>query len=152
MNRAFLVSLAMAVSFPALAACAPVPTVAPGSEVGKYSVLVDALRAAGATVEPVRDIRQPFLSVPGKVISVNGVEIQVFEYEDEAAMRSEAATIAADGSSVGTTMITWVDPPHFFAKGSLIVLYVGTGSELVQLLVDILGEPIAVGVAPAPGY
>lgn len=147
MSRAFLAALAVAFSTLLISACAAVPTVAP-SEPGAYGVLIDALRAAGADVEPVREIRQPFLSVPGKVISVNGVEIQVFEYEDEAAMRAEAATIAADGSSVGTTMITWAEPPHFFAKGGLIVLYVGAGSELVQLLVDILGEPIAVGVGP----
>ncbi len=152
MNRAILLVLAVTILSLGISGCAPVPTVAPGSDMGSLSVLVDALRAAGATVEPVREIRQPFLSVPGKVISVNGIEIQVFEYEDEATMKAEAATIAADGSSVGTTMITWVDPPHFFAKGSLIVLYVGAGSELVQLLVDVLGEPIAVGVAPAPGY
>ena len=150
MNRAFLVRLAVAVSLLALGACAPVPTVEPGSGMDGLSVLVDALRAAGLDVEEVREIRQPFLSVPGKVISVNGVEIQVFEYQDEAAMQAEAATIAADGSSVGTTMITWAEPPTFFAKGSLIVLYVGAGSELVQLLVDILGEPIAVGVGPMP--
>jgi len=150
MNRAILLVLAAAILSSGISACAPVPTVEPGSGLDGFSVLVDALRAAGLDVEEVREIRQPFLSVPGKVISVNGVEIQVFEYEDEAAMRAEAATIAADGSSVGTTMITWAEPPTFFAKGSLIVLYVGAGSELVQLLVDILGEPIAVGVGPMP--
>lgn len=148
MKRVIVLALAVGIFSTAMGGCAPVATVAPGSGMGGYGILVDALRAAGADVEPVREIRQPFLSVPGKVISVNGVEIQVFEYEDEAAMRAEAATIAADGSSVGTTMITWAEPPHFFAKGSLIVLYVGAGSELVQLLVDILGEPIAVGVGP----
>lgn len=152
MNRVIVLALALALLSSGISACSPVPTVAPGSGMDSLSVLVDALRAAGADVEEVREIRQPFLSVAGKVISVNGVEIQVFEYEDEAAMRAEAATIAADGSSVGTTMITWAEPPHFFAKGSLIVLYVGSGSELVRLLVDILGEPIAVGVAPLPGY
>jgi len=150
MNRAILPVLTAAILSSGISACAPVPTVEPGSGMDSFSVLVDALRAAGLDVEEVREIRQPFLSVPGRVISVNGVEIQVFEYEDEAAMRAEAATIAADGSSVGTTMITWAEPPHFFAKGGLIVLYVGAGSELLQLLVDILGEPIAVGVGPVP--
>ncbi|MGH2626996.1 MAG: hypothetical protein ACRDHY_10140 [Anaerolineales bacterium] len=149
MKRAF--PAVLAVAFSALvSACAAIPTVAPASEPGALGVLLDALRAAGATVEPVREIRQPFLSVPGKVLTVNGVEIQVFEYENEAAMRAEAETISADASSVGTTIVTWVDAPHFFASGKLIVIYVGTESWLVKLLGAILGQPIAVGVGTRP--
>lgn len=150
MNRGLLAVLIVTISTLLMSACAPVATVAPGSEPGALGVLIDALRAAGATVEPVHEIRQPFLSVPGKVLTVNGVEIQVYEYTDEAAMRAEAETISSDGSTVGTTVVTWVDAPHFFATGRLIVVYVGTESWLLELLGKILGQPIAVGVGTRP--
>ncbi|MGH2607149.1 MAG: hypothetical protein ACRDG5_11225, partial [Anaerolineales bacterium] len=66
MNRLIVPALALALLASGISACSPVPTVAPGGMDG-LSVLVDALRAAGADVEEVREIRQPFLSVPGKV-------------------------------------------------------------------------------------
>lgn len=144
MKRVLVPALGLAL----VAACAA----APSGEVGGHADLVGALRAAGATVETVREIEQAFFSVTGQVISVNGVEVQVFEYADEASREAEAATISADGSSVGTTMITWVEPPHFYAEGQLIVLYVGSDTGTLQLLGSVLGDPIAEGMAPAPGY
>lgn len=152
MNRVFGPALALVTA--GAAACAPTPTVSHGNEIGGYVDLVDALRAAGATVEPVREIEQSFFSVPGQVITVSGGEVQVFEYADEATREVEAAMISADGSSIGTTMITWVEPPHFYAMGRAIALYVGSDAEILQMLESVLGEPIAEGVAPAPapGY
>jgi hypothetical protein len=29
-------------------------------------------------------------------------------------MEADATQVAPDGSSIGTTMVTWVEPPHFF--------------------------------------
>ena len=123
-----------------------------GAGVIGYNELVDTLRAEGATVEPVRQIDQAFFSAPGQVISINGVEVQVFEYTDDLARQAEEAGISADGSSVGTSMITWVEPPHFYSQGRLIVLYVGTESATLTLLERVLGAPIAEGVSALPGY
>lgn len=123
-----------------------------GAGVTGYDELIESLRSEGAAVEPVRQIDQVFFTATGQVIAVNGVEVQVFEYIDEQARQAEAATISADGSSVGTSMITWVEPPHFFTQGRLIVLYVGTESATLALLSGALGAPIAEGVSAQPGY
>jgi hypothetical protein len=47
-------------------------------------------------------------------------------------------------------MITGVDVPHFYNDDVLIVLYVGIDVAVEALLADALGDPIAVGLAPAP--
>jgi hypothetical protein len=118
--------------------------VIPG-EVDDYASLVNALSAAGLTIEPGDQITQDFFSVPGQVIRVNGEDVQVFEYADEAAAGQEAATISPDGGSVGTTMVTWVATPHFYQSGRLIVLYLGDNAEILGALEAALGTQIAGG-------
>lgn len=84
-----------------------------GNEVGGYVELVDALRAASATVEPAGEVEQVFFSAKGQKIQINGIEVQVFEYSDEAARKAESDQISPDGTNIGTSMITWVDQPNF---------------------------------------
>lgn len=114
-----------------------------GGLVNDYVSLVDALRAQGATVEPSGDVSQPFFTVEGQVIQVNSQDVQVFEYADEAAAGAEAELVAPDGSSVGTSMVTWVDSPHFYHAGRLIVLYVGDDAATIDLLETVLGPQSA---------
>ena len=124
------------------------PVVSHGGPVTDYVSLIDNLRAGGATVEPSGDTSQPFFSVDGQVITVDGADVQVFEYEDAAAADVEAEQISPDGSSVGTTMITWVAPPHFYKKVRLIVLYVGEDPGVTVALENVVG-PALVERGPA---
>ena len=120
----------------------PSVVVSHGNEIGGYVDFVDALRAAGATVEPVGEVEQAFFSVKGQKILVNGAEVQVFEYADESARKSDSDLISTDGTNIGTSMITWVDQPNFWAKGRIIALYIGKDPALMDLLSGVLGEPI----------
>lgn len=113
-----------------------------GNEVGGYVELVDALRAAGGTVEPADEVKQAFFSVKGQKIQVNGAEVQVFEYSDEASRKAESDLISPDGTNIGTSMITWVDQPNFWAKGRIIALYLGKDPAILSLLNSALGEPV----------
>lgn len=63
---------------------------------------------------------------------------------------SPRTAVSSDGSTIGATMITGVDVPHFYNDDVLIVLYVGIDVAVEALLADALGDPIAVGFAPAP--
>ena len=119
------------------------PVSSHGGPVRDYVSLIDNLRAAGATVEPAGEVSQPFFSVPGYVIAVNGEQVQVFEYQDEAAADAEAATVSPDGSTVGRTAVSWVAPPHFFKNGRVIVLYVGSNPATLDLLQRALGPQFA---------
>lgn len=105
--------------------------------------LIQALKSAGASVEIRDPIRQDFFTPEGRLIAVNGTEIQVFEYESPEAMEAEAAQVSSDGGSIGTTMVTWVEPPHFFKIGRIIVLYVGSEKATLALLEGIMGLQFA---------
>lgn len=103
---------------------------APGGSVTDYFSLTDNLRKAGATVEAAGEVTQPFFSAQGKVTIVNGSDVQVFEYENATAADTEAALVSSDGSSVSTSMISWVAPPHFYKAGKLIVFYVSESESV----------------------
>jgi len=105
--------------------------------------LIAAIEAAGATVETGEPISQPFFSVEGNIIKVNGADVQVFEYESAEEMELESSQIAPDGSSNATTMITWVDTPHFYKSGRIIALYVGSDQTILSLLENVLGPQFA---------
>ena len=105
--------------------------------------LVAALVATGATVETGEPISQPFFSVEGNIIKVNGADIQLFEYENTEEMELDSSQIAPDGGSNATTMITWMDSPHFYKSGRLIVLYVGSDQTVLSLLENVLGSQFA---------
>lgn len=105
--------------------------------------LIAALEASGATVETGEPITQVFFSPEGDIIKVNGADVQVFEYESVEAMENEASQVAPDGGSIGTNMVMWVDAPHFYKAGRIIVLYVGSDETVLGLLEKVLGPQFA---------
>ena len=105
--------------------------------------LLGELESSGAVVENAGDISQPFLSVEGQIVKLAGVEIQVFEYADASAALAQTEMISSDGSSVGTTMISWVEAPHFYLKDRFLVIYVGSDSATIETLVEVLGPQFA---------
>ncbi|MBI4786017.1 MAG: hypothetical protein HY782_03100 [Chloroflexi bacterium] len=129
---------------PSSAPPAGAPSVSPsGNSIGGYNELVAALRAAGATVEPAGNVEQLFFTVRGRIVKVNGGDVQVYEFSDNAAMEQQAATVSPAGSPVGTTMISWVAPPHFYKKGRVIALYVGDEPKVKDALAAVLGAQFA---------
>ena len=126
----------------------PTP-VSHGGPVQDHVSLVDTLRAQGLMVEPTGPISQPFFSVPGQTLQVNGQDIQVFEFADASSMKSQAKEISQDGMSIGNTVVQWISPPHFFSTGKIIVLYLGTDTELLKQLETALRKQMA-GANPSP--
>ena len=110
-----------------------------------YAGLTGALEAAGESVEPGGPVEQPFLSEPGQILRVNGMDVQVFEYESAEQLEADAAKISPEGGSTDTTMITWMATPHFFKSGQLLVLYVGDDAGTLNVLESVLGEQFAGG-------
>lgn len=132
---------------PTLASVETTVTIPPGrpshgNEIGGYVEVVDTLRAAGATVEPGTTVEQPFFEVSGQIIKVNGLDVQVFEFPDEDTRKTVSSLITPEGQPNPTSMVDWVDQPNFWAKGQVIVLYVGEDQMLIDLLTQVLGDPI----------
>jgi len=113
------------------------------SPVTDYVSLIDQLRKSGANVEPTGTIDQPFFSVVGKSILVNGENVQVFEYSTQTEAEEDASNVSPDGHSIGLSMPLWVEAPHFYEKEKIIVLYVGDEPSSIELLESILGTQFA---------
>jgi hypothetical protein len=105
--------------------------------------LIDALRASGATVQSGEAVEQPFFTVPGRFVHVNGQDVQVFQHPDAAGAQREPGLVSPDGGTVGGSAIMWAAPPHFYRKGRLIVLYVGDDSSVESVLQLVLGLQFA---------
>lgn len=105
--------------------------------------LAEALKAQGLSVERAGEVSQPFSSVEGHAINVDGENVQVFQYPTAEAARKEAAQVRPDGSGVGTSMVSWIGPPHFYRKDNLIVLYVGDNPKATGALRSSLGAQFA---------
>ena len=101
------------------------------------------LHAGGATVKRGETISQPFFSVPGRVLIVNGEQAQVFVYKTLQRAALEASRVGQTGSPVGTSMIAWIAPPHFYRAGNVIVLYVGENEDIISALKKALGKQFA---------
>ena len=97
----------------------------------------------GGEVELGDTVEQAFFTVAGQILKVNGKDVQVFEYESPEKMEADAAQVASDGGSIGTSMVTWVEPPHFLKSGRVLVLYVGEDKAVIDLLKGALGEQFA---------
>jgi hypothetical protein len=109
---------------------------------GKAS-LVRALEAAGATVDSGEPVAQPFFTPEGQTLKVNGADLQVFEYGSAEEMEKEAEQVAPDGGSVGKSMMMWMDAPHFYKAGRIIVLYLGSDKAILDLLISVMGMQFA---------
>lgn len=120
-----------------------VPVGSHGGPVKDLVSLVDTLRGAGLAVQPTEAVNQPFFSVPGQALAVNGQNVQVFEYADAAAAQRDARKVAPDGGSVGASMVNWMAPPHFYQKGRVIVLSVGDDAAVKNGLASALGPQFA---------
>jgi hypothetical protein len=115
------------------------------------------LEAIGHTVRVLAPSRNEFtmLGVRPATWCIDKVRVlQVYEYESAGARMTWSRAISRDGGSIrrGTVIreILWAAPPHFFARGKVIVLYVGGDGRLINDLVNILGPTIDPG-APHGG-
>lgn len=126
-----------------------------GGPVVDHVSLVDALRGKGLTVEPVGEVQQPFFRAQGTTLRISGGEmkqpadVQSYDYNDTDFEGDGAAAATADVQEIGpdgnprTAMITWVEPPHFFRKERVIVLYVGSDPAVIAVLTEFLGPQFA---------
>ena len=146
-SRVWIVSLLVAAL--TLSGCANTSLAAsPAATTGPVAVedqatLISAVEASGATVEIGEPVSQVFFDAEGNILKVNGADVQVFEYESAEEMESEASQVSSDGGSSGTSMVTWIDVPHFYKAGRIIVRYVGNDAAVLDLLENALGPQFA---------
>jgi hypothetical protein len=127
-----------------MAACHAVLIVAearPGGASAK--TLLSALRTSGLEPRQVDRITPAFFSMPATVYQIRDGELQVYEFPTEERAAREAETVSADGSSVGSSKVLWKAPPHFFRAGALLVLYLGSDEQVLDVLRAKIGPQFA---------
>ena len=143
MKSKFLLPLiVLVVAALVLTACGGQPASAEGY--GTEEFLAE-LREQGVEAEKGDSVEQAFFSVVGTYVNFNGESVQVFEYDTAETMESDAVLVDASGSSIGTSMMTWIATPHFYKKGRILVLYVGDNPETLKALESVLGPQFAGG-------
>ncbi|HYC91835.1 MAG TPA: hypothetical protein VEO54_21660 [Thermoanaerobaculia bacterium] len=106
------------------------------------SGIPDDLRAAGLTLTDGGEVEQPFLSAKGRVYAIEGGDLQLYTYPDEAAARQDAAKISPSGQIEGV-QVSWMAQPHFYRRGNVLAIYLGFEPKTLEALQRVLGAPIA---------
>jgi len=137
---------------PALAGSGPGVSPAAG-QIGGYADLVAVLQADGVTVTPGGDVDQPFIPIKGHLITINGADVQVFEFQDDATRQQVSDAISQAQNSINTSLPSGVTLPNVWAQGRLIVVYIGDDQAAINTLTKILGNTITqtpAAAAPPP--
>ena len=117
-----------------------------------YSTLLLYLRASGASLVEEGEVSWSFFyDVEGRRVKVNGSSIDVYEYATAKGMESEASCVSPDGFGITKErgdmwvhrQVSWINPPHFYKAGRIIVMYIGDNSSIISLLENALGKQFA---------
>jgi hypothetical protein len=83
------------------------------------------------------------------LLCVDGTRVHVYEYSDDAARVAVSDTVSPDGSQFRSspdskgnskvTIVDWINTPHFFAGGRIIVLMLGDDAHLMTWLTNAFG-------------
>jgi hypothetical protein len=106
--------------------------------------IIGALRAERAVVG-ISNIpaQQPFLSVGGRELDVNGEMVEVYTYTDTASATTDASRIYYDVDGPAWNDAAWAGPPHFYQVANVILIYKGHNEEMLSLLERAFGPPFA---------
>jgi hypothetical protein len=107
------------------------------------SSVVASLRDAGLEIRDAGTVEQPFFGVPARVFVVEGRDLQLYEFASATHAEQAASQVAPGGSPIGTSMVTWMAPPHFFRKDRVIANYVGTSERVLTELRRVFGPQFA---------
>jgi hypothetical protein len=113
------------------------------SEVYSYASFVDALEKKNVSLEVVEILEDSSFSVPTIVLLVNGEHIQAYEFSSADESQEASLLVSEDGTEIGLSIIRWMDEPHFYTQGKIIVQYIGHNSEMLSLLDSLLGNQFA---------
>ena len=107
------------------------------------STFTSAIKSKGLQISQKEEIPDSFFSVPIKVFSVGGIDLQIYEFSTDESYENAKLMISDDGTEIGTSMVHWMDSPHFYGQGKIIVQYVGHNPEMINILDSMLGNQFA---------
>ena len=84
-----------------------------------------------------------FFSIPTKVVSVSGIDLQVYEFDTKTYVEKSKEIVSSDGTEIGSNIIRWINVPHFYSQDKIIVQYIGHNPEILNLHDSLLGNQFA---------
>ena len=106
--------------------------------------IITALRAERAVVGVGSiPVQQPFLSVAGQELNVNGEIVQAYVYSDTVSATADASAIYYDTDNLAWTEVAWNDAPHFYQTANVILIYDGRTPEILTVLERAFSPPFA---------
>ena len=123
----------------------------PAASVDIATLAQDMKHQADAHVVVKGYVGQFFLSVPGRLLMVNGGRVGIYEFEDAETASFEANRISPDGNTVSIspdgepirTELHYYGFPHFFLKDNMIGFYLGESEAVLRPLELTMGTQIA---------
>lgn len=125
-------------------ACSAGPAVPLGND-SQTSIrsVVSALRAEGIEIRQVQMLDQPFFPVPAHVYTAAGEDLQLYEFPSAAEAERAASQVDPQGSTISNTKVSWMAPPHFFRKGRVLAIHLGTSAPTLAAIQRVMGKPFA---------
>ena len=131
-----------------LIACSSSNEIKPADSVAS---LEQALKDAGMRVEGPNEndfLSARFFSIPGVQFNASGETVLAYEFSNETELMEQKDLVSPDGWGIGSKYIQWTTAPSYFQNGSLIVIYDGDKSLVMDTLTTAMGERFA-GTDPA---
>lgn len=120
----------------------------------EINALAETLAGAGVAVSYLGSRQVDWFASPAEIFAVGdpgrGDTLEVHRHPDPEAARSDAERVAPDGHSIidptGVKMaVLWGGTPHYYLRGPLLAIYVGSDPTLLEALSAALGPPFAGG-------
>ena len=116
--------------------------------------LEDYFRNAGLEIRQDVSIRQPFLSVAGKVLVIgdDAAELQVYIYRDARSRTQDTEKLDPERVAPSTMQIAWLMPPSLITDHNLAIITLTRDEKLRTRIKDIVSskESNREGVSSAP--
>ena len=110
---------------------------------GKYKEITDSLKTANLTLSEGAEISQPFIPAAGKIYTISGEDVQLYEFESDKDARDFSLTVLPDATQIGNSNILWVGDPHLFMSGNVMAIYVGSSQPILSALASAMGTQFA---------
>jgi hypothetical protein len=113
-----------------------------GSPVSHEAAL-ERVRGAGASIQFVGDISVPFFHTAGRMLSVAGEGVQLYEYATRADAERDLDALSPRADTAGSLNLVWERPPHIYRFRNHVILYAGSNLEVLAALKRAFGGQVA---------
>lgn len=92
--------------------------------------VLDRLRGDGMPAQLGGEVRQPFLAVPGVLVTIAGAEIQLYLYGDAGAAGRDVARLDTNRVAPANMTITWIAPPSLIWHNNMVAIVITRDAPL----------------------